>query len=273
MRVKNGVGYFTFAINTDVDYEKCAVLWALSLRATQKHKIKIAVVVNNKNTCRKDLHDVFDFVISKPKRPVINPMQYEADLLQLSPFKETIKMECDMLVPCDLSVWMHTFRLKDLTITGHVINHKHELATDQKYRQFVQTNKLPNVYNGLYYVRYTAENIKFYRELDRIFVDWKNEIKKYRLWERHAPSTDFAMSMALANLNMETCVVHTPLPTFIHNKKHCVGDWKHYTITNANTIIVNGTKLQYPWHYHDKNLASENLIFKYKQYVQNLLHT
>ena len=178
-----------------------------------------------------------------------------------------------MLVPCDLSVWMHTFRLKDLTITGHVINHKHELATDQKYRQFVQTNKLPNVYNGLYYVRYTAENIKFYRELDRIFVDWKNEIKKYRLWERHAPSTDFAMSMALANLNMETCVVNTPLPTFIHNKKHCVGDWKHYTITNANTIIVNGTKLQYPWHYHDKNLASENLIFKYKQYVQNLLHT
>ena len=72
MRVKNGIGYFTFAINTDVDYEKCAILWALSLRATQKHKVQIAVVVNNANTCRKDLHDVFDFVISKPKRPFLD---------------------------------------------------------------------------------------------------------------------------------------------------------------------------------------------------------
>ena len=52
MPAKDGIGYFTFALNTDVDYEKCAVLWALSLRATQKHPIKIAVIVNDKKSCR-----------------------------------------------------------------------------------------------------------------------------------------------------------------------------------------------------------------------------
>lgn len=267
MPAKNGIGYFTFALNTDVDYEKCAVLWALSLRATQKHPIKIAVVVNDKKSCRKDLHDIFDYVISKPKRKVTNAMHYEADLLNLTPFKETIKMESDMLVPCDLSIWMHTFRLADLTITGHVIDHKHNKAKDDRYRQFIRANRLPNVYNGLYYVRYTEQNVKFYRELDRVFCNWQNEIRKYRLWERHKASTDYAMSMALANLGLEHCVVNTPLPTFIHNKTHCVGAWTHHTISGPHSIIVNGTKLQYPWHYHNKSLATENLISKYKQYV------
>ena len=55
---KQGIGYLTYALNTDIDYEKCAVLWALSLRATQKNKIKIAVIVNDTQTCRKDLHSV-----------------------------------------------------------------------------------------------------------------------------------------------------------------------------------------------------------------------
>ena len=45
---KQGIGYLTYALNTDIDYEKCAVLWALSLRATQKNKIKIAVIVNTR---------------------------------------------------------------------------------------------------------------------------------------------------------------------------------------------------------------------------------
>ena len=55
--LKKGVGFLTFALNTDVDYETCALLWALSLRASHKSKIQIAVVVNDKNTCRSELHD------------------------------------------------------------------------------------------------------------------------------------------------------------------------------------------------------------------------
>ena len=75
------------------------------------------------------------------------------------------------------------------------------------------------------------------------------------------------MSMALANIGLEHCVVNTPLPTFVHNKTHCVGTWTHHTISGPHSIIVNGTKLQYPWHYNNKSLATESLISKYKQYV------
>jgi len=264
---KQGVGFLTYALNTDVDYERCAVLWALSVKATQKQPVQIAVVVNDKHTCRSDLHDVCDHVITCPQRPVVNMMQYEADLLKLTPFKETIKMECDMLVPCDMSVWMHTFRQRDLLITGRVIDHKHQTADDSKYRQFIRVNALPNVYNGLYYARVTQQNVVFFKELDRIFCQWDQEIRKHRLWERHEPSTDFAMSMALSNLGMEQSVSGHHLPTFVHNKRYCVGDWQYHSVSNPHTIIVNGTRIDYPWHYHNKSLATEDLISKYKQHV------
>ncbi len=264
---KEGVGFLTFALNKNVDYEKCAVLWGLSLKATQRNNIQTAVIVNDAETCRQDLHDVFDYVISLPKRKVVNNMHYEADLLKLTPFKETIKMECDMLVPCDMAVWMHTFRTQDLYITGHVVDHNHKKANDTKQRKFLQVNALPNVYNGLYYVRVTRETDLFFKQLDKVFNNWHTAISKYRLWKRHEPSTDFAMSIALANLEMDRAVSNTALPTFVHNKRYCVGDWKHHAVVDPNNIIVNGTKIQYPWHYHDKSLATEKLISKYKQYV------
>ena len=265
--LKKGVGFLTYALNTDVDYETCALLWALSLRASHKSRIQIAVVVNDKNTCRSELHDICDHVITVPKKNVVNNMQYEADLLDITPFKETIKMECDMLVPCDMSVWMHTFRLKDLYFTGHVIDHACDIANDSKYRKFIQANQLPNVYNGLYYVRMTEHTLQFFLEVDRIFNDWDREIRKHRLWERHKPSTDFAMAMALANMEFLDAVSNTHLPTFVHNKKYCVGDWQYHTVVDPTTIIVNGARIQYPWHYHDKSFATEHLISKYKQYV------
>jgi len=81
-------------------------------------------------------------------------------------------------------------------------------------------NALPNVYNGLYYARVTQQNVVFFKELDRIFSQWDQEIRKHRLWERHEPSTDFAMSMALANLGMDNCVSATNMPTFVHNKRY-----------------------------------------------------
>ena len=264
---KNGFGYLTFALNSDVDYESCALLWALSLRATQKLPVKIAVVVNDAKSCRSELHDVCDHVISVPKRPVVNNMQYEADILHLTPFKETVKFEADMLVPCDLEIWKHRFRLQDLCITGSVQNHKRKKANDLRYRQFINENLLPNAYNGLYYVRVTKQNVAFFKELDRIFNNWDDEIKKFRLWRDHEPSTDFGMSMALRNLGMDDCVSTTSLPTFVHNKEHCVGNWQYFSIPKPDQIIVNGAKITVPWHYHDKTKCTEDLISKYKAYV------
>ena len=64
----------------------------------------------------------------------------------------------------------------------------------------------------------TEHTLQFFLEVDRIFNDWDREIRKHRLWERHEPSTDFAMAMALANMEFLDAVSNTHLPTFVHNK-------------------------------------------------------
>ena len=63
---KKGIGILTYALNNkDCNYENIAYLMALSYLATHKHKLPLAVVVNDRQLCYKKLHDVFDHVISK----------------------------------------------------------------------------------------------------------------------------------------------------------------------------------------------------------------
>ena len=95
----------------------------------------------------------------------------------------------------------------------------------------------------------------------------EEEKKKFAKFDHFPPSTDFAMAMALANMQWSHAVSNTHIPTFVHNKKYCVGDWRYHTVVDPTTIIVNGAKIDYPWHYHDKNFATEKLISKYLQYV------
>ena len=65
---KKPYGYLTYALNNDTDYESIALLWALSVKQTHTKCPELAVIVNDANKCRKELHDVFDYVISVQKR-------------------------------------------------------------------------------------------------------------------------------------------------------------------------------------------------------------
>ena len=112
---KEQYGYLTYAINSDdTDYESIAHLWALSVKLTHKHCPPLAVIVKNKQKCRKSLYKVFDYVIELQSRDVVNNMQYECDILKLSPFKETVKFESDMLCTSDIMIWQKYFRLRDM---------------------------------------------------------------------------------------------------------------------------------------------------------------
>jgi|TARA_R110000796_G_scaffold64049_9_gene148244 hypothetical protein len=264
---KQGYGYLTFALNTgDTDYESMAMLFALSVKATHAHKMPMAVIVNDTDSCRQDLYDVFDHVIQVPKREVVNNMQYEALICDVTPFKETVKFESDMLLTSDISIWQHHYRNYDLCFTSYVLNNRQEKANDKRYRTFIRKNLLPNVYSGLYYVRTTRSTVMLMKEVWRIFSDWHSEIKKYRLWEKHEPSTDFAMSMALNNLNFDNVCDKSPLPTFVHNKPAITGEMRYWSIPDPQSVIVNGQRLSYPWHYHDKHICTPELIARYKKH-------
>ena len=264
-------GYLTFALNNDTDYESIALLWALSVKATHTKCPPIAVVVNDVNKCRKELHDVFDFVVPIPKRQVVDPMQYECDLLAVSPFKETVKFEADILLTSDISIWQRYFRLRDLCFTGHVCNFKQQKADDKKYRKFLRVNALPNVYQGLYYVRTTRQTVSFMKTANKVFDNWDNEIQQLRMFDNFKPSTDFAFSIALDKCNMNNCVSKHTIPSFIHVKSSITEqyDWDQITwsLTKNKYVIVNGTRLSLPLHYFNKQFCTETLIERYKNAI------
>ncbi len=269
---KEQYGYLTYALNSDdTDYESIAVLWALSVRLTHKHCPSLAVIVNNKSKCRKDMHDIFDHVIELKQRKVVNNMQYECDILALSPYKETVKFESDILCTSDILLWQKYFRLRDLCFTGHVRNFQQRKVNDAKYRKFLRLNGLPNVYQGLYYVRLTRQTDLFMKTADKVFRNWDKEIKNLRMFDRFAPSTDFAFSIALDKLDMNDCVSEHVVPSFIHVKETITDktDWEQITwsLIRNKYLVINGSQLTLPLHYFDKQFCNEALIERYKNAI------
>lgn len=268
---KKPYGYLTYALNNNTDYESIALLWALSVKQTHFKCPELAVIVNDASKCRKELHDVFDYVISVQKRDVVNPMQYECDILKLTPFKETVKFEADMLLTSDISIWQRYFRLRDLCFTGHVCNFNQQKVNDTRYRKFLRVNALPNVYQGLYYVRVTRETNNFMSTANKVFNTWEDQIKQLRMFDKFEPSTDFAFSIALDKCNMNNCVSKHTIPSFIHVKKSITEeyDWDKITwsLVKNKYMIVNGTRLSLPLHYYNKNFCTEKLIESYRYAV------
>ena len=273
---KKGIGILTFALNNDdCDYEKLAYLLALSYLATNKHKLPLAVVVNDDTTCMNQLHDVYQYVIKRSSRSTINAMHHEAFLMQYTPFSETIKIESDMLITCDFNHWIKHFRLWDICFTTQVYDFDNKIADDKKYRKYIKANNLPNTYNGIMYARYCEQTDTYFRHVDTIFKNWGTKIKQYRMFDNFPPSTDFAMSMACNEMkDINFGINPTGLPGFIHAKPWIThkaeSPWHKtlkWSIADPNTVIVNGVKANLPVHYYDKHFCTERLIKQYEQAI------
>ena len=273
---KKGIGILTYALNNkDCNYENIAYLMALSYLATHKHKLPLAVVVNDRQLCYKKLHDVFDHVISKKNIEVVNEMHHEAFLLHYTPFAETIKIESDMLFTSDTNHWIKHFRLWDICFTTKVYNFANVVADDKKYRKYITLNNLPNIYNGIMYTRFCKDTANFYRRVDYIFNNWNKVIKEFRMFDNFPPSTDFAMAMACHdNQNLNFGCNPTGIPGFIHAKPWIThksdNQWHQelqWSIANPNTVIVNGIKADWPVHYYDKHFCTESLIKQYEKAI------
>ena len=129
---------------------------------TQKNN-QFAVVVD-KNTSQKitDQHKkVFDYIIESPEH-TFGPYGTEAFVFELTPFKETIKLESDLVFTRSIDHWIHAFRLRDMVLSTGCRNYKQQIANSRKYRKTFDDNNLPDVYNGLMYFRFTKTARDFF---------------------------------------------------------------------------------------------------------------
>lgn len=272
-RHKEQQGFLTIAANTDdTDYLRLAYLQALNIKATQKIK-SFAVIVDKKTSDEiQDFHkEVFDYIIEVPESTT-GPFGLEAQAFWQTPFKETIKLESDLLIPCSIDHWWNAFRLRDIVLSAGCKDYKLQLSGTRKYRKLFDNNSLPNLYNGLMYFRFSQTATNFFKTATNIFNNW-DEVKQVLTGcDDLFPTTDVVYALAARIIGEELCSIPTlDFINFVHMKPavNCYDESLNFTdvfVTEFNDglIRINNINQYHPIHYNLKNFPTEAMFEYYR---------
>ena len=265
-------GWLTFAQNSNtVNYVIQAYLLALSIKATCKHN-RFAIVVDEESekTISKRQRQVFDHVIVIPR---MEPFHNEAYALDVTPFKETFKVESDMIIPRNIDHWWNGCRIQDVCYTSRVRDYQGNVANTRYYRKFFDVNNLTDAYNGFTYFRYSRTSTEFFNTIKSICQNWdtlRDRVLSHCIYDK--PDTDVLYGLA-QSFTGTPCFNKLTYPTFTHMKGAINGwnphmDWRdsvRWTLTNNFDFIVGGYAQHYPFHYFQKTFCTEELVDRYEQ--------
>lgn len=273
-------GFLTIAQNTaDVDYLRLAYLQALNIKATHPTwKYAVIVDAETEQLVTDRNRKVFDHVIVLKEDNSKNSswkLGNEYKVFELSPFKETIKVESDLLFTSNIDHWLTAFRLRDVVLCTGCKTYRQELATSRLYRKFFDDNNLPDIYQGLMYFRYSQAASMFFLTAQRIYRNWEylknNVLKNCREDE---PSTDVLYALTAQVIGVENCTLPSmDFINFVHMKPG-INTWGNtdtswQEIVNCeqedNMIRVFNLNQYNPVHYYDKKFATDELINYYEQ--------
>jgi hypothetical protein len=274
MNHKAQLGFLTVARNTEqTDYLQLAYVQALNVKRTQKNN-QYAVVVDKKTFAEiTDTHKkVFDYIIQAPEHD-FGPYGTEAFLFELTPFKETIKLESDLLFTRSIDHWIHTFRLRDMVLSTGCRNYQQDHSNSRKYRKTFDDNNLPDVYNGLMYFRFTKTARDFFDTTKKIYSNWNSIIDVLKNCRESTPSTDLVFALAARIVGEELCTLPSAdFINFVHMKPGINGfnegltfDEVFVTEFDQGMIRINNINQYHPLHYYNKNFVTHELIEYYEQ--------
>lgn len=270
---KSAQGYFTFAQNTaSVDYLTLAYTQALNIKSTQ-HVSEFAVAVDSSTRqCVTDEHlRVFDHVIEIPED--LNSadsdwkLANEWQVFWLTPFKETIKLESDVLFTRSIDHWWTAFRNRDVCLSTGCLNYLQQSSDVRKYRETFDRNGLPDVYNGIMYFRYSKTAFDFFMAARRIWENW-TQVRDSVLTgcDEATPSTDMLYALAAQVTGPELCTAPVlDFVKFVHMKPAINGFPEHLNFTEVfctefsdHMIRINNINQYQPVHYYHKGLVAEH---------------
>jgi hypothetical protein len=270
-------GFLTIAQNTaDTDYLQLAYLQALSVKLTMPDS-KYAVLVDAATLkLVTDRHRrVFDYVIEIVNDLAVDSqwkLANEWQVFDLTPFKETIKLESDIVFTRSISHWWTAFRLRDLVLSTGCRDYRGNLSSAREYRRVFDDNQLPDTYNGLMYFRYTRTATQFFNLARQIYANWEyisnNLLKNVRDPE---PTTDVVYALAAKILGVEQCTLPgIDYINFTHMKPAINGwpndSWIKQVVweLEVSMLRIANVNQYHPVHYHDKTWASEEVIKEYE---------
>lgn len=276
-------GFLTIAQNTaEVDYLRLAYAQAMSIKLTMPDSQYCVVVDEDTEKQITDKHrDLFDNIVVLDEDYAKQDdwkLANEWQVFNLSPYKETIKVESDILFTRSITHWWHAFRLRDIVLSVGTKNFKGDSATSRVYRRIFDANQLPDVYNGLMYFRYSETASEFFDIAEQVFKQWEtvkeNVLKGFSYEEA---STDVVYAIAAKTLGVERCTL--PDCDFINftHMKNAINDWPDdkpwnemiMTELDLPMIRINNVNQYHPVHYQDKNWLTDEIIERYEECLHN----
>ena len=232
-------GFLIPAFNTElVDYEACALRLRDSILA-QHRDANVTILTNDQLPNTELRGQALDWFAYK-----------------LSPYKHTIKLEADMLMAGPCMHWFDLMQHRDVCISTGCRDHLGNLSTNRHYRQFIDANHLPDVYNAVTYWRVSQLAKDFFIWTRRLFTQW-HSYKQLLKFADDTPTTDFVYAVAAQIVGPELVTMPFALfPKIRHMKQHIVGtkapDWTKEFIWEDTPLRINTVAQWGAVHYINK---------------------
>ena len=232
-------GYLIPAFDTDVCYSEMAQRLSDSIR--EFHPNAEITILTNKDLPATDTTG--------------QALDYYA--YRLSPYRETIKLEADMLIASPIDHWWTMFRHRDVVVSTGCRDFYDQPATSRFYRRLFDQNNLPDVYNAITYWRRSETAAEFFRWVRDIFGNW-GEFRKLLKFPDNEPSTDVVYAMAAQIIGPERVTMpFATYPKIVHMKKHIIpirtADWTKELIWETNPLRIQTVPQWGAFHYHIKD--------------------
>lgn len=263
-------GYLTYALGEK--YVELAYLQALSIKSTQKND-KYAIIVDRANeSLARQYEHVFDKIIAINYTPMDWDMTQHHWALRLTPWRETIMLDADIVFTSSVDHWWPTLRLRDVCLTNQVFDFRGNRITSRRHRKLFDENMLPDVYAGVMYFRYSQFATEFFLLLRLIADSWdwiadehlvKNDDKRLRI--------DESVALAARIVGVQNVTLSAPIPTFVHAKSGLWGlseqqPWYEQLYTECENGLIVGHHIQrLPFHYHHKEWITDDIIRTYER--------
>ena len=239
MPIKADRGFVIPAFNTrDVDYESCAVNLQNSI-LTYHPNANITILTNK------------DLPVTELTGQALDYFAYK-----LSPYRQTIKLEADMLMASPCMHWFDLVQHRDVCISTGCLDFYGNQSSTRYYRKFLDNNHLSDIYNAITYWRVSQTAHDFFTWCKRIFTNWQ-EYKKLVAFPDSEPSTDFVYAMAAQIIGPEHVTMpFASFPKITHFKQHILkthtSDWTRELIWEADPLRINTVAQWGAVHYHKK---------------------
>jgi hypothetical protein len=235
-----------------VDYVDCAYQLARSIRHFHPDaKICLLSNIDITDSDLFDYHRTFVFPLND------NPYANDWQVFNSSPFRQTIKLEADMIIASEIDHWWTMLEHRDVVISTGARDFYDQKTPNRFYRTVFDSNNLPDVYNAITYWRMSETAQEFFGLVRKIFENWaiyKTLIK----FPDEIPSTDLVYAMAALIIGPDRVTMpFSTYPLIVHMKRGIiptqVEDWTQELTWESNPLRINTVAQWGAVHYHVKD--------------------